>query len=700
MLKLPNSTFFSPTGVRLWAQTVSLASVICCSTALADFAVLVDAGVLVEQDPTVTAVPEGGTESITVTVVGTATDASYVSGGGFAVVGTEFIDVATMSFDFSATTSVSQAILTLPIDGVYDQNGAAGVEIQFFADNGVIEVTDYTIGFTAPIITVDAMGLSEIRVDVTGAVNSILKSSRFAGFRVHSTVDSGSVDPDSYPAWTGVQFSEAYTLEFTSGAAPPVNDTTVNFDGHTLEVPNIVVPVIGTVAAQLKLVDPNQLLYQLTAATVTNPGNTPPPLSGADLFDCDAFAPPPAGGVGGGDSTYAVNAGILDIPSVNFNDEQLAIRLEYIEGSDPWLFETLSLSAVQSGPSEAVISDLSGGLIVEPTQDFVSLCHGWILIGDSIRNRVVERNILSGETGAVYNFNSVPDQFTLDDVNERVYITAHPPSERLYRLDLDTGVVSWDRVTQTLTELGLSHTYGWALVDITLGEDGNVFALMLDKVRFDPENGVPYTDTGLWMGIMDPDANFLADATPLLEPVRIEYDAIQDHVFLANQTNLATFDFDPATNLFTFVEGTDVQVGESCTDFSTSPDGNHLAYSCPKGNSNEDPPDYSIWDMDPEAYFNIGGEWYVEAPPVSAMFNAAGTLLFATDNIKLYVFDVVSHLILETYELGLLEGESVRKMRLSHDGDLIYFYLNNDFHAEGSKFYWMPTPNIIGTPLP
>ena len=55
-----------------------------------------------------------------------------------------------------------------------------------------------------------------------------------------------------------------------------------------------------------------------------------------------------------------------------------------------------------------LISALDGGLIVEPSQDFVSLCHGWVLIGDAIRNRVVERNILSGETGATYSFNTVP----------------------------------------------------------------------------------------------------------------------------------------------------------------------------------------------------------------------------------------------------------------------------------------------------
>ena len=107
-----------------------------------------------------------------------------------------------------------------------------------------------------------------------------------------------------------------------------------------------------------------------------------------------------------------------------------------------------------------LISALDGGLIVEPSQDFVSLCHGWVLIGDAIRNRVVERNILSGETGATYSFNTVPDQFTLDDANGIVYMTVHPESERLYRLNLNTGVISWNPVTQTFSNpLEISYLY-------------------------------------------------------------------------------------------------------------------------------------------------------------------------------------------------------------------------------------------------
>mgnify|MGYP001188230964 FL=1 len=424
----------------------------------------------------------------------------------------------------------------------------------------------------------------------------------------------------------------------------------------------------------------------------------PPPVSGNQLFDCASFEPPVITGVAEGVATFSETSGILDVPSVDLNNEQLAVRLEYIEGTDPWIFETLSLSAVQSGPSEAIVSALGGGLIVEPSQDFIPLCHGWVMIGDGIRNRVVERNLISGETGETYSFNTAPNQFTLDEANDRVFMTVHPESERLYQLDLLTGDITHFPISQTLDgDGGFTHTYRWALRDITLGEDGNVFSIMFDGVGLDPENGVPYSDTKLWLGLMDSTGTFLFDSLPLEEPIRVEYDAVLDHLFLANVSNLATFNFDPLTNVLTFVPGTDISVGSNCTDFNISPDGTRLAYSCPTGNYGVS--DFSIADMDPESYNDFDGEWFLNSGPLSAAFNADGTLLIATDNQRLYFFDVVTHLILEDFELGLLEGENISKIRLSRDGELLYVFLRNEIHDESSKFYWMSMPDITGTPL-
>ncbi|MBL4582430.1 MAG: hypothetical protein JKY29_11475 [Gammaproteobacteria bacterium] len=683
---------------KLVLASLVASKLLAMNVAFADSAILVADGVLVEKNP-VEVVPTDETNDENgvadePAAVGAAVNASYVSSDGWAVTGTDFIDAAVAVFDFNTTASVSQATLTLPIETVYTQNGVAPLEIYMYSDNGVVEFTDYSAGFSAAIAEIDAVGLTQIDIDVTGAVNSVLNSSQYVAFRIKSAVLPSAVLTTSIPAWTGVKFRTNYSLTFTPGAVPAIATDSARFDGYTLGVQNVEVAGIGEIALQMQMVDANNLIFQLTQAEITGTGVAAPPVSGAGLLNCSAFSPPAVSSVAIGASSYSVNSGILDVPSVNFNEEQLSFRLEFIEGSNPMRFETLSIGAVQSGPSEATISALGGGLITESSQDFVPLCHGWVLIGDSVRNRVVERNLISGETGNTYSFGQIPDQFTVDEDNGMIFMTVHPETQRLYKLDLNTGSITSNNVTQTLS----GFTYRWSLRDLTLGEDGNVFALMFDNIQTDPGTGtVPFSSTGLWLGLMSENADFLTESIPLEDPVRVEYDDVLDHVFLATASNLATFDFDTATNALTFLPNTDIAVGSSCTDFTTSPDGTRLAYTCPNGNRSTQ--NFSIVDMAPDDYFDSDGEWFLGSSPVSATFNKAGTILIATDNDKLYFFDVITHLILEDFELGLLESEKIKKIRISLDGNFLIIFLENEVHDESSKFYWMPMPAITGTPL-
>lgn len=182
--RLPISLF------ALWILAVGLAN-----PAFADLAILVDQGVLVETTPETEPLDEGEIPAPE-TEVGVANNATYVSDGGFAVTGPDFIDVATFVFDFSTTASVSGATLILQLQELFPQNDAAPLEVSFFSDNGVIEVTDYAIGFPSSIENFDATTISgtEIRIDVTGPVNASLNASQFVGFRIGSTVEPGSVD--------------------------------------------------------------------------------------------------------------------------------------------------------------------------------------------------------------------------------------------------------------------------------------------------------------------------------------------------------------------------------------------------------------------------------------------------------------------------------------------------------------------------
>lgn len=265
------------------------------------------------------------------------------------------------------------------------------------------------------------------------------------------------------PAFTGVKFKTgAARLEFVPGTPPASSPSSSSFGGFTLEVPNIGVPSIGQVYAQFKLIDPNGQIFRLNTAQVTGTGTQTPLVSGLQLFDCNAFSAPSGSAiVATGSSTYSINSGIIDVPDTTFNGSQFSVRMELIEGTNPPQFELLSFTAIATESGAAIESDITGGLIVEPTQDFIPACHGWIVIGDSIRNRVVERNVISGETGKVYPFNTTPDQMTFDEPRGLIYFTVYPEATRLYKLNLHTGKFSNKFVSQSIGAAlgGAPHVY-------------------------------------------------------------------------------------------------------------------------------------------------------------------------------------------------------------------------------------------------
>ena len=128
-----------------------------------------------------------------------------------------------------------------------------------------------------------------------------------------------------------------------------------------------------------------------------------------------------------------------------------------------------------------------------------------------------------------------------------------------------------------------------------------------------------------------------------------------------------------------------------------TPNGRRLAYVCPNGN-NEDHSHLSIHDLDPLDYYNPDGEWYLGATPISATFSPEGDMLIAADDSKVTFFDVVTHLPIDTFDLGIGADEVVKKIRISRDEELLLVFIENELDASNGKMYWMPMPDISGTP--
>ncbi|MDO9318004.1 MAG: hypothetical protein Q7V56_07365 [Gammaproteobacteria bacterium] len=662
-------------GLRRSLMAAAMLAV--CSAALGDQAVMVDEAVLVEANP-----KDGEL----------ASRATYQTSDGWAVTSPTYIDTVVMVFDFGTTSSVSQAIVNLPVETVFPVNASAPMKLFAFADDGAIDLFDYTAGGVRPAAEFDAAvaasadDAATLSFDVTSVVNAILPQSRFVGIRVQSSAVPKDVKA-GFPVWTGVKFRPLYSMNFSTGTPAPLPVDRPRFDGLTLSVPGLSAPGVGAFNVVMTLTDLESSQFVLRSASdITPPGSiSVPGRRGMNLLDCAAFtAPPGSQTLTPGAPAFTSSTGMLDVPSVIFGGREYSISLQYVAGSNPMRFNMLSLTEVPPGAvaPEPALVQFGGSLITEPSQDFIPLCHGWVLIGDTAKNALVERNVISGETGATYKFNTIPDQMLLDAQSGTVYLTTHPASQRMYQLDIPSGAYTFHR----LREGGRDFIPR----DMALGEDGKVFTLLFDPV-FELEEDGP-AEEGLWMGLFNNEGEPEIAAIPLLSPIRIEYDQLKKHLFLTTESNLVTFDFDTLTQSLTFVPGTDIPVGSGCTDFSISPDGERLAYACPQGN--EATPHTSIVDMDPREYYDSDGEWLLEGTPVSATFDSTGATLIATDGEKVYFFDAAKHLLLKSYPLGFPSGEVVRKIRLSRDGKLLLVFMEAALNAATGKIYWVPMPSL------
>ncbi len=617
--------------------------------------------------------------------------ATYMTNDDWAVTSPSFIDAAVMVFDFGTQRSVSRAVLSLPLENLYPRAGMAPLRVHAFADDGRIDLADYKAGGSIAVTELDAVAASggnataTLTVDLTGAVNAILPTSRYVGIRIQSTAVPADVT-SGFPVWTGVKFRPLYSLEFATGTPPALPADRPRFDSYTLSVPGLSAPGVGSYNVALALLDADAGEFALSAATdITPPGSVSGTgRQGMQLLDCSAFTVPPGSqSLVPGAPVFDSRTGLLDIPSLLYSGKEYAVQMQLVAGSNPMRLRLQSLDEIATGtPAPALsIAQFGGSLTIQPTQDFLPLCHGWVLIGDTSRNAFVERNVITGETGATYKLNTIPDEMLLDADAGLVYFSTLPESERLYILDLASGAFTYRR----LREGGRD----FIPVDIALGENDNLFVLLYDPLYELEENGP--AEAGLWMGIFDPEGDPVTPATALLEPRRIEYDPVRRHLFLATESNLVTFEYNLLTHDLVFVEGTDIAVGSGCTDFSISPDGNRLAYSCPQGN--ERTPHTAIVDMDPLEYYNTDGKWILENAPVSAVFDESGEVLIATDGAKLYFFDVRSHLLHSSYALGLAEGGTVNKIRLSRDGELVML-LQNELGDKSGRIHWVPLPSF------
>jgi hypothetical protein len=309
-----------------------------------------------------------------------------------------------------------------------------------------------------------------------------------------------------------------------------------------------------------------------------------------------------------------------------------------------------------------------GMLVVDPASDIVPLCDGWVLLGNTIKNAVQLRNMLSGQLMRSYPLTGQPGDLELDPQTGELHV-ALAGATSLVTVDLESGQSS----PVVLPQPGRSVTVG----------TGGYLLVTLDSTSSIANPLVFISPAGV-----------VTAANKTVYPL-LDFDHKRGHLIAAqlglSPSSLAIHKF--TTNPLDVTQVSTLSAGSNGREVALSPDNDHLAFVCGAGNSGA-PTNYSIADYHADDPSNIYGHWNVGAYPQSAAFDPGSQKLVASNGKDVVVFSVVTHTSLLTKtpkDTTCGTTITVSRVAYSRGGKLFYGYFNCP-SGTSARVYWSVSP--------
>lgn len=364
----------------------------------------------------------------------------------------------------------------------------------------------------------------------------------------------------------------------------------------------------------------------------------------------------------------------LDNPSV-YNPSFVAdAKGEYVLG--------LTVSAGMDTSDEALLSvkvkeigattdDIDESFICEETltgydfEDFIPLSDGWIIAKDQTLNKVIFKNVFSGEHGKEFSLQGKPNKMEYDFEREMLLVSL---------TDINM-IAKINMRTEEITYISINGE----IIEMTLGERGIIFVM-----------------TGTKIYAVD------AEKEKVLSSVNgsynlATYDKYGNNLFVAvaevSPCTLARYSFNEKTKELELQQSSR-ELGSNARDIAISNDGKHLVLCCGGGNGYG----YTIFDIDSSDITQKFGEWNVGIYPRSAEFSLDDKYLVASNGFQIKIFDV------ETYsEISLVSKVTNSKDDLcfSRGGKIIYNFDGENLHLYRSGIVQseVAPPQIVISPI-
>ncbi len=314
----------------------------------------------------------------------------------------------------------------------------------------------------------------------------------------------------------------------------------------------------------------------------------------------------------------------------------------------------------------------SGSVTLNPSNDFVPLCNGWVAYGDRTNNQIVIINVATGAVNQYFQLPGPPGRIGFDSSHSRLFATVDNMNV-LAKVDLNTEQAS------------LININGQAMF-LAIGNGGLVFV---------DEN----TTSGGAIQVIDGGSGIVDMTYPNSYIGFLAYDHVHDQLFLgsygSSPSSLYRYGFNPTNFSLVLQQGR--AWGTNGVNLTVSPDGDHVAFVCAGGNGYG----YNVVDISTTDINTSYGIWSVSAN--AAGFSPDSRYLLATNGSNLSVFDVPTHILLQSFSMN----QSVANQRafFSPGGSILYNFDTYGIYNQSSVLNWQlftpqPTPTPGMTPAP
>lgn len=321
-------------------------------------------------------------------------------------------------------------------------------------------------------------------------------------------------------------------------------------------------------------------------------------------------------------------------------------------------------------------------------KDVIPLVDGWIIVGETARNKVMIVNVFTGAIGKDYLLDAPPSAMDYNPATQKLIVTQD---------NLNIVVV----IDLAKDEVRKFNMEGSAL-DVSFGRDNHAVALL--KVND------YWNDKVIYMFDLTTGEKVASYFSQTCNYEYLACDKSTDNILVGvkgfSPSALANFTLDESNNQL-ILKSSLSDPGSNGEGLEISPDGKHAAFICGSGNATL----YAVTDFDPTNINNSFGEWTVGPYPTSARFSSNSINLITTNGADIMVFDTNTHNLVKT----ISSNTSVKLVDMSK-GFSKLFSVNSDNSITVYSAYRepivsppqkveipiiiIPSPTTTGTPTP